>query len=65
MSVSRLGATYSSRARLITQRASTRLKHRISSYTWKAAWGPDYHQSMYIGIGGLGLATVLAFGEWD
>ncbi|PIL33374.1 MFS general substrate transporter [Ganoderma sinense ZZ0214-1] len=37
------------------------LGNLISSYTWKAAWGPDYHQSMYIGIAGLGLATVLAF----
>nr|VWO95816.1 Uncharacterized protein [Ganoderma boninense] len=36
------------------------LGNLISSYTWKAAWGPDYHQSMYIGIAGLGLATVLA-----
>lgn len=37
---------------------------RISSYTWKAAWSPDYHQSMYIGIAGLGLASVLAFGDY-
>ncbi|KAM5542855.1 hypothetical protein V8D89_003239 [Ganoderma adspersum] len=37
------------------------LGNLISSYTWKAAWSPDYHQSMYIGIAGLGLASVLAF----
>ncbi|KAA1470621.1 MFS general substrate transporter [Dentipellis sp. KUC8613] len=33
----------------------------IGSFTWKAAWGPDYHPSMYIGIGGLALAISLAF----
>ena len=35
--------------------------HSISSYTWKSAWGPDYHPSMFIGIGALTLATLLAF----
>ncbi|TFY75869.1 hypothetical protein EWM64_g8143 [Hericium alpestre] len=33
----------------------------IGSFTWKAAWGPDYHPSMYIGIGGLAIATSLSF----
>ncbi|KAH9889522.1 MFS general substrate transporter [Cubamyces lactineus] len=36
------------------------LGNLISSFVWKAEWGPDYHQSMYIGIAALGLATVLA-----
>ncbi|PCH35553.1 MFS general substrate transporter [Wolfiporia cocos MD-104 SS10] len=32
-----------------------------SSYTWQSQWGPDYHQSMYIGISALALATFLSF----
>ncbi|KAI0665666.1 MFS general substrate transporter [Trametes maxima] len=36
------------------------LGNLISSYVWKAEWGPDYHQSMYIGIAALGFATVLS-----
>ena len=36
--------------------------YRISAYTWKAEWGPAYHPSMIIGIFGLALATVLAYG---
>ena len=39
------------------------VQSRISSYVWKASWGPDYHQSMVIGIAGLALATVLAIGD--
>ena len=38
---------------------------RISSYTWKSAWGPDYHPSMFIGIGALTLATLLGLGAWQ
>ncbi|PCH35556.1 hypothetical protein WOLCODRAFT_27968 [Wolfiporia cocos MD-104 SS10] len=33
----------------------------VSSYTWQSQWGPDYHQSMYIGISALALATFLSF----
>ncbi|KAH9856028.1 MFS general substrate transporter [Lenzites betulinus] len=36
------------------------LGNLISSYVWKAQWGPDYHQSMYIGIAALAFATVLS-----
>ncbi|RDX49229.1 MFS general substrate transporter [Lentinus brumalis] len=36
------------------------LGNLISSYVWKAEWGPDYHQSMLIGLASLALATVLA-----
>ena len=39
------------------------LRRRISSYTWKSAWGPDYHPSMFIGIAALAFATCLAFGK--
>ncbi|KAI0741207.1 MFS general substrate transporter [Earliella scabrosa] len=35
------------------------LGNLIGSYVWKAAWGPDYHQSMFIGIAGFAVATVL------
>ena len=38
------------------------LGNLISSFTWKSEWGPDYHPSMFIGIGALALATALAFG---
>ncbi|PCH36563.1 MFS general substrate transporter [Wolfiporia cocos MD-104 SS10] len=37
------------------------LGNLISSYTWQSQWGPDYHQSMYIGIGALAFATFLSF----
>ncbi|KII95716.1 hypothetical protein PLICRDRAFT_226861 [Plicaturopsis crispa FD-325 SS-3] len=33
----------------------------IGSYAWKAEWGPDYHPSMYIGLGSLAFSTLLAF----
>ncbi|KAA1470620.1 MFS general substrate transporter [Dentipellis sp. KUC8613] len=33
----------------------------IGSFTWKAEWGPDYHQSMFIGIASLLFSTALAF----
>ncbi|KAI0044270.1 MFS general substrate transporter [Auriscalpium vulgare] len=32
----------------------------IGSFTWKAAWGPDYHQSMYISLAALVLSSALA-----
>jgi len=32
----------------------------IASYSWQGTWGPEYHQSMFIGIASLALATVLA-----
>ncbi|KAI0058437.1 MFS general substrate transporter [Artomyces pyxidatus] len=32
----------------------------IGSFTWKAAWGPEYHISMYINIGALVLTSSLA-----
>ncbi|KAG6813012.1 hypothetical protein H0H92_014750 [Tricholoma furcatifolium] len=34
--------------------------NRIGSYTWKAAWGPDYHQSMAISLAALAFSTILA-----
>ncbi|KIP05237.1 hypothetical protein PHLGIDRAFT_74563 [Phlebiopsis gigantea 11061_1 CR5-6] len=36
------------------------LGNLIGSYAWKSAWGPDYHQSMFIGIASFALST--AFG---
>ncbi|KAL5512622.1 hypothetical protein ACEPAG_3275 [Sanghuangporus baumii] len=33
----------------------------IGSYAWKAKWGPQYHQSMAIGIASLAFSTLLAF----
>ncbi|KAF8228548.1 MFS general substrate transporter [Tricholoma matsutake] len=33
----------------------------IGSYTWKAAWGPKYHQSMVISLAALVFSTVLSF----
>ncbi|KAI0753056.1 MFS general substrate transporter [Daedaleopsis nitida] len=36
------------------------LGNLAGSYVWKAAWGPDYHQSMFIGIAGFAVATALA-----
>ncbi|KAI0055452.1 MFS general substrate transporter [Artomyces pyxidatus] len=32
----------------------------IGSFTWKAAWGPEYHPSMYIGIAAMVLSSSLA-----
>ncbi|KAJ7578187.1 major facilitator superfamily domain-containing protein [Mycena floridula] len=32
----------------------------IGSYTWKAAWGPEYHQSMLISLCALVLTNILA-----
>ncbi|KAF9065835.1 major facilitator superfamily domain-containing protein [Rhodocollybia butyracea] len=37
------------------------LGNLMGSYTWKAEWGPDYHQSMIISLVSLVLATVLSF----
>ncbi|KAJ7057694.1 hypothetical protein C8F01DRAFT_991453 [Mycena amicta] len=34
----------------------------MGSYTWKAAWAPDYHQSMIISLCSLVLATALSLG---
>ncbi|KAH8115418.1 MFS general substrate transporter [Phellopilus nigrolimitatus] len=34
----------------------------IGSYVWKTAWGPEYHQSMEIGIAALVFSSVLALG---
>ncbi|KAG6819336.1 hypothetical protein H0H93_012813 [Arthromyces matolae] len=36
------------------------LGNLIGSYTWKAAWGPDYHQSMAISLASLAFTTLLA-----
>ncbi|GJE91441.1 MFS general substrate transporter [Phanerochaete sordida] len=36
------------------------LGNLIGSYAWKAAWGPDYHPSMIIGLASFGLASGLA-----
>ena len=36
---------------------------RMGSYTWKASWGPKYHQSMIIALCSLALATILGFGK--
>uniref|UniRef100_A0A0W0G1C8 MFS general substrate transporter n=1 Tax=Moniliophthora roreri TaxID=221103 RepID=A0A0W0G1C8_MONRR len=32
----------------------------IGAFTWKAEWGPEYHQSMIISLAGLALSTALA-----
>lgn len=32
----------------------------IGSYAWKAEWGPQYHQSMFIGIAALAFSSALA-----
>ncbi|KAH8115362.1 major facilitator superfamily domain-containing protein [Phellopilus nigrolimitatus] len=37
------------------------LGNLIGSYVWKAKWGPQYHESMVIGIAALSLSTSLAF----
>lgn len=36
--------------------------HRMGSYTWPSNWGPEYHQSMIIGLCALAFATALGFG---
>ncbi|KAI5119172.1 hypothetical protein M0805_008655 [Coniferiporia weirii] len=36
------------------------LGNLIGSYAWKAQWGPQYHQSMIIGICALSFSSVLA-----
>ncbi|KAF7348198.1 Tartrate transporter [Mycena sanguinolenta] len=41
------------------------LGNLMGSYTWKAAWGPDYHQSMLISLCSLVLSSTLAFGKFD
>ncbi|EPT00465.1 hypothetical protein FOMPIDRAFT_1036789 [Fomitopsis schrenkii] len=37
------------------------LGNLIGSYTWEEQWGPQYHQSMYIGIAALAFASFLSF----
>lgn len=37
---------------------------RIGSYAWKAEWGPNYHQSMFIGLASLALSTVLGLSQY-
>ena len=32
----------------------------MGSYTWKAAWGPKYHQSMAISLGALVISSLLS-----
>ncbi|KAK0469863.1 major facilitator superfamily domain-containing protein [Desarmillaria tabescens] len=34
----------------------------MGSYTWKEAWGPEYHQSMAISLAALVFSTVLSIG---
>jgi len=36
------------------------LGNLIGSYAWKAEWGPNYHQSMIIGLASLAFSSVLA-----
>ncbi|KAI0057886.1 MFS general substrate transporter [Artomyces pyxidatus] len=36
------------------------LGNLMGSFIWKAQWGPEYHQSMYIGIGAMALSCILA-----
>jgi len=38
------------------------LGNLMGSYTWKAAWGPQYHQSMIISLCSLALSSVMAWG---
>jgi len=33
----------------------------VGSFVWKAAWGPQYHQSMEVGIAALAFSSLLAF----
>ncbi|KAG6919226.1 hypothetical protein DXG01_008021 [Tephrocybe rancida] len=37
------------------------LGNLIGSFTWKAEWGPRYHQSMAISLAALAFSTLLAF----
>ena len=36
---------------------------RMGSFTWKATWGPEYHQSMVISLCALVISTLLALGQ--
>lgn len=36
---------------------------RMGSYTWKAEWGPDYHQSMIISFVALVISTILSLSK--
>ncbi|KAJ6583907.1 MFS general substrate transporter [Mycena vulgaris] len=38
------------------------LGNLMGSYTWKAEWGPEYHQSMIISLCALVLSTVMSLG---
>ncbi|KAJ7712151.1 MFS general substrate transporter [Mycena metata] len=38
------------------------LGNLMGSYTWKAAWGPQYHQSMLISLCALVLSSVMSLG---
>ncbi|KAJ7160184.1 MFS general substrate transporter [Mycena filopes] len=38
------------------------LGNLMGSYTWKAAWGPQYHQSMLISLCSLVLSSVISLG---
>ncbi|KAJ7105077.1 major facilitator superfamily domain-containing protein [Mycena crocata] len=38
------------------------LGNLMGSYTWKASWGPQYHQSMIISLCALVLSTVMSLG---
>ncbi|PBL03713.1 MFS general substrate transporter [Armillaria gallica] len=38
------------------------LGNLMGSYTWKADWGPEYHQSMVISLAALVFSTVLSVG---
>ncbi|PPQ66338.1 hypothetical protein CVT26_011169 [Gymnopilus dilepis] len=39
---------------------SGNLGNLMGSYTWKAAWGPKYHQSMAISLGALVISSLLS-----
>ncbi|KAF7365916.1 Tartrate transporter [Mycena venus] len=41
------------------------LGNLMGSYTWKAAWGPEYHQSMIISLCSLALSSVMAVGKFN
>ncbi|KAJ7820277.1 major facilitator superfamily domain-containing protein [Mycena leptocephala] len=41
------------------------LGNLMGSYTWKSAWGPEYHQSMIISLCSLVLSTVMSFGKFN
>ncbi|KAJ7019426.1 MFS general substrate transporter [Mycena alexandri] len=40
------------------------LGNLMGSYTWKAAWGPQYHQSMLISLCALVLSSVMSLGRF-